>query len=80
MSTKEVETAKQLLAQVNFAEMPDFIDYAVAEARVGPLADTLFQIEKLRITAERHPDRILSFEQSQAHTATHQQGSHQNTA
>ena len=31
--TKDVETAKQLLATMGFAEIPAFLDYALAEAR-----------------------------------------------
>jgi hypothetical protein len=33
VSSKEVDTAKQFLARVAFAEIPDFLDYALAEAR-----------------------------------------------
>lgn len=33
VSSKEVETAKELLAQLSMAQIPDFLDYALAEAR-----------------------------------------------
>jgi hypothetical protein len=147
VSSKEVETAKQLLSHVRFEQMPDFLDYALAEAKKtnfdvrtlgglkqylsgygqrreqrvakeatarireikereeaqgiaydryrrqsgealfrtllaseqaviedlarkrgsygtsqGPLATTLYEIAKARITAERHVDRIMTFE------------------
>jgi hypothetical protein len=29
----------------------------------GPLAQTMFEIERARITIQRHPDQIVSFEQ-----------------
>jgi hypothetical protein len=32
VSSKEVETAKELLAHLSLAQMPDFLDYALAEA------------------------------------------------
>jgi hypothetical protein len=32
VSSKEVDTAKELLAQLTMAEIPDFLDYALAEA------------------------------------------------
>jgi hypothetical protein len=32
VSSKEVETAKELLANLSMAQMPDFLDYALAEA------------------------------------------------
>jgi len=148
VSSKEVETAKEMLHKVSFEHMPDFIDYALAEAKKtnfdvqtlgglkqylagygerragraareatvkiremkdkeeadgiaydryrrqsaealfstlpaseqaviedlarergsfgssqGPLATTLYEIAKARITAERHPDRILPFDE-----------------
>jgi hypothetical protein len=145
--SKDVETAKQLLTQVDFEDMPAFIDYALAQAKrtrfdvqslgglrqylsgyvdqrrqgtahraahatvqrattqrmqydrfrreqadlvfasldakerdtietqarakspsrgQGPLALTMFEIERARITAHRHPDRIASFDQWKA--------------
>jgi len=33
VSSKEVETAKRLLTEINFEEMPAFFDYALAEAK-----------------------------------------------
>ena len=33
VSSKEVETARQLLAKVPFEQMPDFLSYALAEAK-----------------------------------------------
>jgi hypothetical protein len=33
VSSKDVETAKQFLVQVTFAQIPDFLDYAFSEAR-----------------------------------------------
>jgi hypothetical protein len=33
VSSKEVETAKELLAQLSMEQIPDFLDYALAEAR-----------------------------------------------
>ena len=33
MPSKDVETAKYLLARVPFADIPDFLDYALAEAK-----------------------------------------------
>jgi hypothetical protein len=147
VSSKEVETAKEMLRQVVFEHMPDFLDYALAEAKKtkfdvqtlgglkqylagygehragraareatvkiremkdkeeavgiaydryrrrsaealfsalpaseqtviedlarergsfgssqGPLATTLYEIAKARITAERHADRIVPFD------------------
>ena len=32
MSSKDVETAKELLAHLSLAQIPDFLDYALAEA------------------------------------------------
>jgi hypothetical protein len=32
VSSKDVETAKELLVRVSLAQMPDFLDYALAEA------------------------------------------------
>lgn len=32
VSSKEVETAKEILAHVSMAQIPDFLDYALAEA------------------------------------------------
>jgi hypothetical protein len=145
--SKDVETAKHLLTQVSFEEMPAFIDYGLAQAKKtqfdvqslgglrqylagylarreqgtanratqaahaaeerataermkydrfrreqadrvfatlsakerdaieirarakspsrgrGPLAQTMFEIERARITIQRHPDQIASFEQ-----------------
>ena len=42
VSSKEVETAKQILEQVSFAEIPAFLDYARAEA-----ARTKFDVQSL---------------------------------
>jgi hypothetical protein len=149
--SKDVETAKYLLAHVPFADIPDFLDFALAEAKkthfdvqtlgglkqylpryesrrwqraaekaaharreaadqatqrrtdydrfrrteadrlfvslpakeraaieiaarakasrfgrgTGPLAQTMFEIERARLTAERHPKKIPAFEQWQ---------------
>jgi len=42
VSSKEVQTAKHLLAQIPFPEIPDFIDYALAEAKT-----TRFDVQTL---------------------------------
>lgn len=42
VSSKDVATAKELLAHVPFADMPDFLDYALAEA-----AKTRFALQTL---------------------------------
>ena len=42
MSSKDVETAKELLAHLNMEQMPDFLDYALAEA-----GKTRFELQTL---------------------------------
>ncbi len=155
MPSKDVETAKHLLAHVSFENIPDFLDYALAEASktrfdvqtlgglkqylsryqersveraaaktararheaddkatqrrmdydrfrraeadrlfahlpakeqvviettarakapryargTGSLAQTMFEIERARVTAERHPKKIASFDQWQRRSA-----------
>jgi hypothetical protein len=64
ISTKDKDTAKQLLGQVNFEEMPDFLDYALAEAK-----KTKFDVQSLGGLKQY----LAGFLRTRGHRATSQE-------
>ena len=60
VSSKEVETARHLLAQVPFEEVPNFLDYALAEAK-----KTRFDVQTLGGLKQY----LTGFRQSREHRA-----------
>jgi hypothetical protein len=65
VSSKDVDTAKQFLARVKFAEIPDFLDYALAEAR-----KTNFDVQTLGGLKQYLPAYFSTRERREAAKAT----------